>query len=214
MQRHDLAYISCNGWDATLAAQPDLVGNEIISRWIDACWPLIVRRGTPGQTQIALGLPLPPAAGKTRLAFLMDPEHILFLSKPPELCNLFNAAPCRWRPTLECVLEIATRHAVETRVFGSLAWHFITEMSYLSAGSDLDLLFYVRSDTELDHLAADLAEIDIVSPVRIDGELIRPDGAAVNWREVHSGAPQVLVKTCHGVDIIDRNLFCAGQVLL
>ncbi len=213
MQRHDLAYISRKGWDAALSARPDLADNVIIARWMDEHWPLIVARAAPGGTKVALGLPLPPKAGKKRLPFLMDPECILSTRRPPELGTLHDAAPPIWRPTIESIREITARHGVETRVFGSLAWRSITGMNYLSVGSDLDLLFYIRSDTELDHLSAELAEVDAVAPMRIDGELIRSDGAAVNWRELHSGAREVLVKTGDGVGVIDRNLFRAGWVL-
>jgi len=31
--------------------------------------------------------------------------------------------------------------------------------------------------------------------MRIDGELLRDDGAGVNWRELHAGAGEALVKT-------------------
>lgn len=213
MRRHDLVGINHAGWSAALAARPELFDEKIIARWIVEGWPLIATRAAPDETRVTLGLPLPPSAGKRRLSILMDPENIVFTIRPPELYHVRDVAPPSWWSTLDRVREIAERHAVETRVFGSLAWHSITGMEYLSAGSDLDLLFYVRSDTNLDCLAAGLAGIDVSAPVRLDGELIRNDGAAVGWREFHSGAHEVLVKTCRGVVLIDKKQFRAGMVL-
>ena len=39
--------------------------------------------------------------------------------------------------------------------------------------------------------------------MRLDGELVRDDGAAVNWREFHAGAREILVKTVGGVALLD-----------
>jgi phosphoribosyl-dephospho-CoA transferase len=43
--------------------------------------------------------------------------------------------------------------------------------------------------------------------MRIDGELVNDDGAAVNWREFHSGVREVMVKTISGIAMLDRTLF-------
>ena len=51
---------------------------------------------------------------------------------------------------------------------------------------------------------ADLAAIEAAAPMRLDGELVRDDGAAVNWREFHAGAREILVKTIDGVALLDR----------
>ena len=43
--------------------------------------------------------------------------------------------------------------------------------------------------------------------MRLDGELVRDDGAAVNWRELQAGAREILVKTVGGVALIERQHF-------
>jgi phosphoribosyl-dephospho-CoA transferase len=96
-------------------------------------------------------------------------------------------------------------------VFGSLAWRTLTGLDYLTGRSDLDLLLDVRRETDLDRLAADVAAIEADAPMRLDGELMRDDGAAVNWREFHSGAGEVLVKSINGVGLLDRDLFISGR---
>jgi phosphoribosyl-dephospho-CoA transferase len=86
-------------------------------------------------------------------------------------------------------------------------------LAYLSDRSDLDLVLDVRRDTDLNELAASVAEIEADAPMRFDGELMREDGAAVNWREFHAGAGLVLIKTIDNVGLLDRDLFVSGRAL-
>jgi phosphoribosyl-dephospho-CoA transferase len=116
-------------------------------------------------------------------------------------------APRAWWPTLDAVRELAGKYSVEARVFGSLAWRALTGLDYLTDRSDLDLLLYVHRDTDLHHLTAELAGIEATAPMRLDGELVRDDGAAVNWRELPTGSREILVKTVGGVALIDREHF-------
>jgi len=102
---------------------------------------------------------------------------------------------------------------VEARVFGSLAWRAITGLDYLTNHSDLDLLLYVQQDTDLLRLTVDLAAIEAAAPMRVDGELIREDGAAVHWREFNVAAREILVKAVHGVALVDARLFLCGDAL-
>ena len=48
--------------------------------------------------------------------------------------------------------------------------------------------------------------------MRLDGELIRDDGAAVNWRELHTGAREILVKTLGGVALLDASHFLREEI--
>jgi phosphoribosyl-dephospho-CoA transferase len=212
--RHDLVYVSPRGWRAMLAARGDLADDSLVARWSDEGWPMIRRRATPGEpTGVALGLPLPPSAGKRRLSFLLQTDDIISIARPPLLISASGSAPPGWWPTLDRLGELALRHSVEARVFGSLAWRILTGLDYLTDRSDLDLLLDVRRETDLDRLAADVAAIEAQAPVRLDGELVREDGAAVNWRELRAGTGEVLVKSIEGVGLIDRNLFISGGSL-
>jgi phosphoribosyl-dephospho-CoA transferase len=121
-------------------------------------------------------------------------------------------APPTWRPTLERLDELASLHSVEARVFGGLAWRALTGLDYLTDRSDLDLLLRIDRDTDVAALVTGMAEIEAPAPMRLDGELVRDDGAAVNWRELQAGADQVLVKTIGGVALLDTNLFLAGEM--
>jgi phosphoribosyl-dephospho-CoA transferase len=209
--RHDLVYVSPPGWRAILAAHGDLADDALVTRWSDEGWPMIRRRATPGEpTGMALGLPLPPSAGKRRLSFLVQPDDIISITRPPLLNSARGSAPLAWWPTLDRLDELALRHSVDARVFGSLAWRILTGLDYLTDRSDLDLLLDVRRETDLDRLSADVAAIEADAPMRLDGELMRDDGAAVNWRELHAGAGEVLVKSIDAVGLFDRKLFVSG----
>ena len=50
------------------------------------------------------------------------------------------------------------------------------------------------------------------APMRLDGELVRDDGAAVNWRVVHEGAREVLVKTTGEATLLPVSRFLADEV--
>jgi phosphoribosyl-dephospho-CoA transferase len=214
MKRHDLIFLDPKCWREVLATQGDLAGDSLVARWVDNGWPLIGRRATPCEVHgVPLGLPLPPFAGKRRLSFLLQAEDIVATSPPPTLRSVVAAAPRAWWPTLDGLDKLASRHAVEARVFGSLAWRAVTGLDYLTGRSDLDLLLHVNSDTDVHQLAGDVAAIERAAPMRLDGELIRDDGAAVNWREFHAGAREILVKTIGGVAMLSASQFFPGKVL-
>jgi phosphoribosyl-dephospho-CoA transferase len=214
MKRHDLIFVNPKSWRAMLATRGDLAADPLVARWVENGWPLIGRRATPCEVHgVPLGLPLPPFAGKRRLSFLMQAEDIVSTSPPPALRSVIPVAPRAWWPTLVGLDELASQHAVEARVFGSLAWRALTGLDYLTDRSDLDLLLHVDRDTDVYQLAGDVAAIERAAPMRLDGELIRDDGAAVNWREFHAGAREILVKTIGGVAVLSASQFFPGKVL-
>jgi phosphoribosyl-dephospho-CoA transferase len=210
--RHDLVFISPEGWRAILATRGELAADPLVARWSDRGWPTIRRRATPGEASgVALGLPLPPFAGKKRLCFLLQSDDVTSIARPPLLNDVRASAPRSWWPALDRLDELAFRHSVDARAFGSLAWRALTGLDYLTDRSDLDLLLDVGRDTDLDRLVTDVAAIETNAPMRLDGELMREDGAAVNWRELHAGAGEVLVKSIEGVHLLDRDLFISGR---
>ena len=212
--RHDLVFVSPQGWRAMLATRGDLAADPLVARWTDTGWPTIRRRAMPGETSgVALGLPLPPSAGKKRVAFLLSPSDINSIVRPPSLELAAGSAPRAWRPTLDRLCKLALRHSVEARVFGSLAWRSLTGLDYVTDRSDLDLLLDCNRDTDLDRLAADIAAIEVDAPMRLDGELMRDDGAAVNWREFHAGAGEVLVKSVDCIGLLDRRHFILRKTI-
>jgi phosphoribosyl-dephospho-CoA transferase len=128
------------------------------------------------------------------------------------LSAAISVAPNLWQHTLGAVVRLASRYGVEARIFGSLAWCTLTGLDYLTDTSDLDLLLPIHCGSDLVRLTADLAAIEATAPMRLDGELVRDDGAGVNWRELHTGARELLVKTTDGVALLDANLFLSNGI--
>jgi phosphoribosyl-dephospho-CoA transferase len=212
--RHDLVFVKRGSWRALLEMREDLAVDPLVARWSEEGWPTIRRRAMPHELAgVPLGIPLPPSAGKRRLSILLQSHHIGAIARPPLLSSASKSAPRAWWPTLGRLDKLAFRYAVDARVFGSLAWQTVTGLAYLSHRSDVDVLLDVRCDTDLDGLAAGLAEIEAAAPMRLDGELMREDRAAVNWRELHTGAGEVLVKSVDGVALLRRDLFVAGRTM-
>ena len=100
------------------------------------------------------------------------------------------------------------------RVFGALLWEHTTGLPYLTARSDLDLLWSISDERSAALLVEGLRRLDADGPVRLDGELELPDGAAVNWRELANQSGEVLVKTMDGVEVRAKTgLFCTPVAL-
>ena len=212
--RHDLVFVSPAGWRAMLDARGDLAADRLLAHWPKMRWPTIRRRALPCEANgLALGLPLPPSAGKKRISFLIDMDHVTSVTRPPMLRQARPYAPRNWWPALDRLDVLALRHAVDARVFGSLAWQSLTGLDYVTIHSDLDVLFEFRGGTDIDRLVADIAAIETEAPMRIDGELMNANGAAVNWRELHGGAGELLVKSIDSVGLLGRHQFMSGAMV-
>ena len=108
----------------------------------------------------------------------------------------------------------------EVRVYGSYGWQFLTGMPYVRAGSDLDLSVHAPD------LHAALRALDWLSqtvalgeagyggrspsarlPLRVDGEIVFPQGQALAWRELQQlrqgAVAQALVKDRHSLRLLD-----------
>lgn len=191
-----------------LAMSGDLATDPLLAHWLDNGWPLVARRFIPGELPgVPLGLPLPPCGRRRRLAFLAQPEDVTSIAAPPTLAAVSLRAPRSWWLSLDRLDAMAVRHAVDLRVCGSLAWYSMTGLDYVTARSDLDLLVQIHPGSDVLGVTAALAAIEATAPMRIDGEIIRPDGAAVSWRELHNGEPEILLKTVAGVALIGRHHF-------
>ncbi|KVE36150.1 malonate decarboxylase holo-[acyl-carrier-protein] synthase [Burkholderia sp. BDU5] len=244
--RHTLVRVHADAWRALLGARHGVDALPFVRDWAARGWPLIVRRRSPCDAGVPLGLPLPPSAGKRRVAFAAAREHIDAVCALPMLADVEHEAPPAWRPTLAGLRALADAHRVDCRVFGGLAWQTLTGLRYLSGSSDLDILLMPsrssststsslplplpissltasasasasalvsasasallsspvpsRREALASFLTA-LAELDAHAPMRIDGELLRADGAGVNWRELHADEHEVAMKTATGVEL-------------
>jgi malonate decarboxylase holo-[acyl-carrier-protein] synthase len=210
LPRHTMVKPSPRAWAALMVQRPDLAKKPVVAGWADAGYPLVVRRQllSDDPRTVSLGLPLPPAQGKHRIAVTLDPDDILRADPPPLLSAAAVSAPACWR---RCIDQLICLDPT-TRVFGSLAWQHLTALPYLSAGSDLDLLWYLPHGGDVDTLLEGITAIDEIAPMRVDGEVHNATGA-VQWRELRdAGADVVVVKELRDVRAVSRaDLFTVGM---
>ncbi|WP_321790191.1 malonate decarboxylase holo-[acyl-carrier-protein] synthase [Burkholderia pyrrocinia] len=210
LRRHTLVTLTAAGWGAAFARDPALAADPLVRAWAERGWPLIVRRASPDEAdagRVPLGLPLPPAAGKRRIALNVAADALATVDPLPALADVLAAAPDAWHAPLRELDALGARCGVQGRVFGSLAWQALTGERYLGPSSDLDIVFPLPGAASLASLLDGLAAIDARAPMRIDGELLRDDGAGVNWRELQARLPEVAAKTAIAVELMPAGAF-------
>lgn len=212
--RHDLMWLEAG---AAARARPlpgcsaglhDAAG--ALAAWIAADRPLVVAR-QPGERapgRIVLGLPLPPSAGKHRIAFDIPLAQVRRRAPPPPLSAIASLLPDEWQTTLQTLTTHPDIVATAPRAFGSAAMQAITGTTCLGEDSDLDLLLKPTSraaaERALDALGALVAQ---GCRPRLDGEMLDRHGRATSWRELLSGAKQVLFKHTERIGMTRREDF-------
>jgi len=212
LQRHDLLRVKPGGWPAVLAASSGFHALEVgprrlVAGWAERGWPVIARRPATddGGGGIAVGLPLPPAYGKLRLALSVPAELVAETVAAVPLSAAAASVPTAWRPQVEGLIVLGERLALRPVLFGALLWQRLTGLPYLRPGSDIDLVWPRPTAKVLPDLLDTLDRLDTAGPVRLDGEILLAAGSGVNWRELRQefrrpgGA--VLVKSMDGADI-------------
>ena len=208
LRRHDLLRVEPPAWDAMLRCHPGLADLPLVAGWARRDWPVIVRRRMISDCADGLpaALPLPPDYGKRRIAFSFASGAAVVTLPPILLRDAAQTAPSAWQSVVAALLDLGEAVATTPRVFGALLWQHATGLSYLTARSDLDLLWSISDERTAASLVKGLFRLDAEGPVRLDGELELPDGAAVNWRELAQNGNQLLVKTMNGVEVRTRAL--------
>ena len=185
---------------------------ETAAAWLARGLPLVARARQAGDdpARHPIGLALPPAQGKLRIALSVAPEGIDRIEEPLALRVAAEVLPAALRgPAIDLAGE-AGRLGFTARVFGSLAWQHRSGDLYFSAGSDLDLLAAPSSMAAVAAWLSHLASIEARSPVRLDGEIEFRDGGAVNWRELARGASSLLVKAPDGARLVPASRWAAA----
>lgn len=204
LRRHQLAHLTTAGWREMLARDWDDESRSCLQHWGEHALPLVVtRQPAPrqdGDALVALGLPTPACWGRRPLALQVAPAHISWLSEFPPLAQAIAELPRAARGPLQ-QLDTRLRHqGVRARAYGSAGWQRLTGLGYLHEHSDLDLWLAVDSAERADSAAGLLQQCD--TSLRLDGELMFPNGSAVAWREWSAWREgrcrQGLVKRLHG----------------
>lgn len=207
-QRHALLRVDPDTWPAILAGHP-WAHIPLLASWAASGWPVIVRRCAeedhPGE--IPVGVPLPPAQGKLRIALCVPQASVTAQEDLPGLDAAAPIAPSSWRRGIDALLALGDRFGVAPTCFGSLCWEVRTGLSYITATSDLDVVWTVGAGTDIPALLDAIAGTERAFGPRIDGEIVFAGDRAVNWRELHNalrpdGADQIIVKTCDGARLV------------
>ncbi|MBB5865111.1 malonate decarboxylase holo-[acyl-carrier-protein] synthase [Xanthomonas sp. 3058] len=177
-----------------------------LQHWFAAGLPAVVARrdGSEALGTLRLGVPLPPSEDKQRLSLTAKAADIVRRAAPLQLQAVTAHAPGPMQPALQALLTQTRAHALQPRVFGSFAWQALTGLAYVHAQSDLDLLWSIATPEQAHAVVVLLQCWQHRHGLRADGELLLPDGSAVNWREYAGSAQQVLVKSDHGCRLLPR----------
>jgi phosphoribosyl-dephospho-CoA transferase len=214
LRRHQLAYLSAEGWRQALELTRDEQAQGCFRHWAAQGLPLVVTRQPLApeqdhpsarqdreQAPLALGLCAPPAWGRRLLSLQVPPSSVAWFGEFPLLSDASPVLPRGVRAGLQWLDEALAARGLRTHVYGSVGWQRLTGQRYLHALSDLDLWLAVADADEADAAVALLQRHAPTRP-RLDGELVFPDGGAVAWREWEAWragrSRALLVKRLHG----------------
>ncbi|WP_076593662.1 malonate decarboxylase holo-[acyl-carrier-protein] synthase [Herminiimonas arsenitoxidans] len=208
--RHNRIWLTARGWEG-VSATVALAHAQELARWADHNWPLIVRRSEynllPNTIGLGLALPPDPHTGvKTRIPLSVDLDDIARHEAPLALAAAKSALPLVWQAAFSELSDEACNRQLEFRVYGSLALQAVTGLPYLTAASDIDVLFYPHTHAQLQQ-GLDLL-CSYAKQLPLDGEIVFPSGRAVAWKEWvdaidHPHNVRVLAKSMSVLNLID-----------
>jgi phosphoribosyl-dephospho-CoA transferase len=204
LERHRLVWLDAAAWSRCIE-EADAVSRPLLQAWEQADRPLVVtrRRVALPPLDLALGLPAPERFGRRRLDLV---AHRLALSREGWFPSLDEVAAACDASAFAALAHSLSRCAARVRVYGSYGWQHLTGERYVHADSDLDLVVELSDAAQAAPVIERLQAARL--PMRLDGELVLPDGRAVPWREwaalLQGRASQVLVKWRCGVFLSDE----------
>lgn len=202
-ERHDFVWLA-EKWRDHLPADLPPADRESLQQWISRDRPLIVARPREGDdpAPLRLGLALPQ---RRRIGVTLPHGAVERHAPPPSLAEIAPSLPAGWQKIAARLLAAVP---CPVAAFGSAVWQYFaadTGMIYLTAESDLDLLFYPRDEVELRGLPGILQAVAADHPApRLDGEIRLQQGGFVAWREWAMQPEQLLVKYRDRVEMVSR----------
>ncbi|MES2257546.1 MAG: malonate decarboxylase holo-[acyl-carrier-protein] synthase [Pseudomonadota bacterium] len=205
--RHELAWLTAQGWHAAQAAAPGHA--HVLERWRREDWPAVVRRHDADAdpiNQVCLGIALPPDDNgvKLRIALRAQLTDVARRVPPLDLTAVRHALPDAWQAGFAQLEGLAA--GFDLRVYGSLSWQALTGLPCVTPASDIDLLFQPSGARQLRAGLAVLGGAGHGLP--LDGEIMFPSGQAVAWKEwlvAEAADARVLVKSGKGVRLAARH---------
>jgi phosphoribosyl-dephospho-CoA transferase len=199
-------WLNSIGWDTLQKAHT--CSADILNLWRANNFPFVVRRNDNLSLQtIAIGLTLPLDRQKQTLALTTKFSYIDSFTEALDLRKA--VVPKQWKDGINALIKDAQMHALDIKVYGSLAWQTLTQWDYLHPLSDIDCLIKIENQKQLLN-ALHLLQYHSLS-LPLDGELIFYKEQAVSWKElINKSTPQsptLLVKTSDGVRLVNRECF-------
>ncbi len=202
LQRHDLVWLDEARWRDALQAPLRESAVAALSAWFARGRPAVVRRReSAGGGALHLGVALPPTYTDRKVPLVLDAGAVKRTSPPLSLDAVIHSAPPSWRPPLVQLATEANAIGIDLRVYGSLAWQHLSGEQYLTASSDVDLLWRAHDRATLEHMLGYLANWQRAGGIPADGEVLFPQGMAVAWKELAQRPRQLLVKRSDRVEL-------------
>lgn len=193
-RRHQLVWLNAQGWAGVrasleadgCAANPTV--RDCVATWAEQRWPLVVTRQMSAQQwaqgTLCVGLPAPTRWERVRLALTVARADIAYFDEFPPAETIVRLLGRSARPCWARLFQTLAHAGYRPRVYGSYGWQGLTGQDHVRPASDLDLLLSVSTPEAADHAAGLLAAHATLNlAVRLDGELMFGNGAALPWRE-------------------------------
>ncbi len=222
--RHGLVKATGQAWSRWLSMCSDPTDVLVLSHWKAFDLPLmVVRQCDDGQPlnldAVALGLPAPTQWARKRIPLRIEAQALSIHPAHPQLptlqavagtlCGEYAVPAQAFMRQLDAQLHTV---GVLARVYGSYGWQTITALPYVHTRSDLDLCLSVQEAVHADAVCDVLHRLEptqLNQRMRVDGELIFPDGTAIAWREwshMRQGhMSEVLIKRIEGCRLVAAN---------
>jgi len=185
LRRHQLAFLTARGWSEALASlsAPQLAAP--LQGWARRALPLVVPRQpeTLAPDRVVLAWAAPLAADRVRATVEIPLRSVAYFDEFPEARAALAWLPRKATAPARALLDGLQALGLRPRVYGSFGWQVLSGEAYIRASSDLDLWMAVANHQQASAAVRVLAQASTLAGVRVDGELLFPDGAGVAWRE-------------------------------
>ncbi len=220
LRRHQLVWLNGAGWNRVLDNTRDTSAHGCVAQWAEQRWPLVVtRQASPDrwrQGSLNLGLPASSRWGRMRLSLTVEHDEIAYFGDFPEASAATKLLPRQERWGWSKLFNDLAEGGFRPRVYGSYGWQLLTQQDHVRPSSDLDLLLTVSTPDEADRCTALLAAGATANGgVRLDGELMFRNGAALPWREWcawrNGQVGSVIVKTTFSAELTHGEFWVSDQ---
>ena len=133
----------------------------------------------------------------------MNVDDVQTHGQGPAFETALPSLPPPWQTAARQLNSFLQSKKIPAQVYGSAAIQLLTGLPCLTNTSDIDVLFAPASWEEVQQLCACLHGLQSAHPeFKVDGEVLSPQGEAVQWRELLQAREQVLVKRNRGIELI------------